>query len=145
MRSVVGVAAVVLSLVASIAVAQLSLQLRGTIERVDNQTLLVKARDGKMMNVKLADDVHVFTLNKASLADIKQGSLVGITAKNQMDGSQKAVQVYIFADEDRHESWSDDANSSVLGEDEIVNYIEGTVLANGDQALTIKYKESEKR
>jgi hypothetical protein len=145
MRSVVGVAAVVLSLVASIAVAQLSLQLRGTIERVDNQTLLVKARDGKMMNVKLADDVHVFTLNKASLADIKQGSLVGITAKNQMDGSQKAVQVYIFADEDRHESWSDDANSSVLGEDEIVNYIEGTVLANGDQALTVKYKKSEKK
>jgi hypothetical protein len=48
-RSVVGGAAVVLSLVASIAVAQLSLQLRGTIESVDNQTLLVKARDGKMM------------------------------------------------------------------------------------------------
>jgi len=145
MRSVVGVAAVVLSLVASIAVAQRSLQLRGTIESVDNQTLLVKARDGTMMNVKLADDVHVFTLNKASLADIKQGSRVGIIAKNQMDGSQKAVQVYIFADEDRHESWSDDANSSVLGEDEIVNYIEGTVLANGDQALTIKYKKSEKK
>jgi len=58
-RSVVGAAAVVLSLVASIAVAQLSLQLRGTIESVDNQTLLVKARDGTMMNVKLADDVHV--------------------------------------------------------------------------------------
>jgi len=58
-RSVVGAAAVVLSLVASIAVAQLSLQLRGTIESVDNQTLLVKARDRTMMNVKLADDVHV--------------------------------------------------------------------------------------
>jgi len=144
-RSVVGAAAVVLSLVASIAVAQLSLQLRGTIESVDNQTLLVKARDGKMMNVKLADDVQVFTLNKASLADIKQGSLVGITAKNQMDGSEKALQVYIFMDEHRHESWSRDANSSVLGEDEIVNYIEGTVLANGDQALTIKYKKSEKK
>ena len=144
-RSVVGAAAVVLSLVASIAVAQLSLQLRGTIESVDNQTLLVKARDRTMMNVKLADDVHVFTLNKASLADIKQGSLVGITAKNQMDGSEKAVQVYIFMDEHMHEPWSRDANSSVLGEDEIVNYIEGTVLANRDQALTIKYKESEKK
>ena len=144
-RSVVGVAAVVLSLVASIAVAQLSLQLRGTIESVDNQTLQVKARDGKMMNVKLADDVQIFTLNKASLADIKQGSLVGIIAKNQMDGSQKAVQVYIFMDEHMHEPWSRDANSSVLGEDEIVNYIEDTVLANRDQALTIKYKESEKK
>jgi len=32
-----------------------------------------------------------------------------------------------------HEPWSRDANSSVVGEDEIVNYIEGTVLANGDQ------------
>ena len=95
--------------------------------------------------MKLVDDVQVFTLNKASLADIKQGSLVGIIAKNQMDGSQKAVQVYIFMDEHMHEPWSRDANSSVLGEDEIVNYIEGTVLANGDQALTIKYKESEKK
>jgi len=44
-----------------------------------------------------------------------------------------------------HESWSRDANSSVLGEDEIVNYSEDAVLANGDQALTIKYKESEKK
>jgi hypothetical protein len=76
---------------------------------------------------------------------IKQGSLVGIAAKNQMDGSQKAVQVYIFMDEHLHESWSRDANSSVLNEDEIVNYIEGTVLANRDRALTIKYKESEKK
>jgi hypothetical protein len=144
-RSVVGVGVVVLSLVASIAVAQLSLQLRGTIESVDNQTLLVKARDGTMMNVKLADDVHVFTLNKASLADIKQGSLVGITAKNQMDGSQKAVQVYILMNEHMHEPWRRDTNRSVPSEDEILNYIEGTVLANGDQALTIKYRESEKK
>jgi hypothetical protein len=36
-----------------------------------------------------------------------------------------------------HEPRSRDANSSVVGEDEIVNYVEGTVLANGGHALTI--------
>lgn len=87
MRSVVGAAAVVFSLVASIAVAQFSLPLRGRIESVDNQTLLVKARDGTMRNVKLTDDAYVFTLKKASLADIKPSGLVGIIVKHQMDGS----------------------------------------------------------
>jgi len=145
MRSVVGAAAVVFSLVASIAVAQFSLPLRGRIESVDNQTLLVKARDGTMMNVKLTDDVQVFTLKNASLADIKPDVLVGIAAKHQMDGSQKAVEIYILAGERMHEPWGREANSSVLGDDEILIYIEGTVLANGDQTVTIKYKESENK
>jgi len=144
-RSVVGIAAVVFSLIASIAMAQFFLPLRGRIESVDNQTLLVKARDGTMINVKVTDDVHVFTLKKASLADIKTGSLIGITAKHQMDGSQKAVEIYIFVDERTHEPWGREANSSVVGDDEILTYIEGTVLANGDQALTVKYKESENK
>jgi hypothetical protein len=144
-RSVVGVTAVVLFLVTSIAMAQFSLPLRGMIESVDNQTLLVKARDGTMMKLRLTDDVHVFTLNRASFADVKRGSLVGITAKQQMDGSQKAAEIYIFMDERMHEPWSREVNSSVLGEDEILSYIEGPVLTNGDQALMIKYKESEKK
>jgi len=64
-----------------------ALPLRGRIESVDNQTLLVKARDGTMRNVKLTDDAYVFTLKKASLADIKPSGLVGIIVKHQMDGS----------------------------------------------------------
>jgi len=60
--------------------------------------LVVKPRDGMMTNVRLADEVHVFTLKKASLADVKQGGVVGITTSQQMDGSQKGVEVYIFPD-----------------------------------------------
>ena len=143
-RGVLGASAVVLSLITSIAIAQFSLPLRGMIESVDSRTLLVKARDGTMMNVKLADDLQVFTLNRASFADVKRGSLVGITAKQQMDGSQKAVEIYIFVHERLHEPWGRTASSSVIGEDEILSYVEGPVLNNGNETLTIKYKEGEK-
>jgi hypothetical protein len=52
-----------LLLASPIAVAQLYESLRGTIESVDGQTLLVKSRNGTTSNVKLADDARVFTLN----------------------------------------------------------------------------------
>ena len=35
-------------------------------------------------------------LSKASLADIKQGSYVGVAGMPQADGSQKALEVHIF-------------------------------------------------
>jgi hypothetical protein len=72
--------AIALSMVVSITMAQVPLTLRGTIESASSQTLAVKARDGTMANVKLADDVHVFRLDQATLADLKRGSLVGTTA-----------------------------------------------------------------
>jgi hypothetical protein len=60
--------------------AQVPQSLRGKIDSVTGQTLVVKARDGTMTNVKLADDVHVFNLKQASLADLKTGTFVGTTA-----------------------------------------------------------------
>jgi hypothetical protein len=38
----------------------------------------------------------VVALTKASLADIKQGSYVGVAGMPQADGSQKALEVHIF-------------------------------------------------
>src|SRR5437879_2700070 len=76
--------------------AQETVRVRGTIERVDGQTLLIKARDGAELKVVLADDAVVVGIVKASLADIKPGSFVGVTGMPQPDGSQKAVEVHIF-------------------------------------------------
>jgi hypothetical protein len=83
--------------------AQVPQLLRGKIDSVADQTLVVKARDGTMTNVKLADDVQVFNLRQASLADLKHGNLVGTTATGQMSGPLKAVEIYIFPDEPKHE------------------------------------------
>ena len=134
--------AAVLSMVASMALAQVTQSLRGKIESVAGQTLAVKARDGTMTNVKLADDVHVFNLKQASLADLKRGSLVGTTAIRQMDGSQKAVEIYVFPDEPRHEP-NVTANTVIGRENEILSYTEGSVLDNEANVLTIKHTYGE--
>jgi hypothetical protein len=137
--------AAILSIVASMAMAQVPLTLRGAIESVASQALVVKARDGTMRNVRLADDVHVFMPKQASLADLKYGGLVGITAVEQLDGEQKAVQIYIFPDDHRHEA-NLLANNSVVGkENEILRYTEGAVLDTKGHVLTMKYIGGEKK
>ncbi|KRQ94206.1 hypothetical protein CQ12_25805 [Bradyrhizobium jicamae] len=139
--------AIALSLVISIAMAQVPLTLRGKIESVSGQKLTVKARDGTMTNVKLADDVQVFRLNQASLADIKRGSLVGTTSIEQMgfaDMSPKVVEIYIFPDDPKREP-NDTVRSVASKSNEILSYIEGSVVDNVDQTLTIKNPGGQKR
>jgi hypothetical protein len=141
-RRAVGPGAIVLLLVASMAMAQAPLALRGTIENVGGQTLVVKEQDGKMSNARLADDVHVFTLKKASLANVKQGSVVGLTTRQQMDDSPKAVEIYIFPDQPRHQPG---ARAKVISESEVLEYIDGSVLSVQDATLVIKREEGEKK
>src|SRR5262245_54017274 len=83
---------------------------RGMIEKVDGDTLHVKSRAGAMLTVNLASNVLVIGVVKASLADIKEGSYIGSGAMPQADGSQKALEVHIFAESQRgtgegHRPW----------------------------------------
>src|SRR5437763_1723763 len=71
-------------------------RVRGTIERVDGQSLIIKSRDGAELKVVLAENARVVGIAKASLADVKPGSFVGITGMPQPDGSQRAVEVHVF-------------------------------------------------
>jgi hypothetical protein len=57
-----------------------SVRVRGAIERIDGSIYVVKARDGAELKLTVADKPSIATLVKASLADIKQGSFVGVTA-----------------------------------------------------------------
>ena len=76
-------------------------RVRGTIEKVDGNTLTVKVRDGGTATVKLADNPRITAMVKAQLSDIKQGSFIGVTAMPQPDGSQKAIGLHIFMDAQR--------------------------------------------
>jgi len=60
--------------------AQDTVRVRGTIERLDGSTYVVKARDGAELKVALADNPQIAGVVKASLSDIKQGSFVGVMA-----------------------------------------------------------------
>jgi hypothetical protein len=142
--------AAILAIVASTTVAQVPLTLRGTIESVASpslslasQSLVVKERNGTMSKVSLTDDVHVFMLKQASLADLKHGTLVGTTATRQFDGDQKAMAIYIFPEDHRPNGLAD---SSILGRgNEILKYTEGSVVDTKNQILTINYTGGEKK
>ena len=90
--------------------AAAGLRIRGQIEKVDGNTLTVKARDGAMLTVNVPDNVRVMNFVKASLADIKPNSYIGVTAMPQADGSQKAIAIHIFLEAQRgtgegHRPW----------------------------------------
>ena len=76
--------------------AQDTVRVRCTIASIDGATYVIKARDGAELKVALADNPQIAAVVKASLADIKQGLFVGVTAMPQVDGSLSALEVHIF-------------------------------------------------
>src|SRR4051812_1613529 len=88
-------AAALATTVAGSALAQqpAPVRVRGQIEKVDGNTLTVKARDGAPLTVSMTDNVRVMSFVKATLADIKPNSYIGVTAMPQADGSQKAIAI----------------------------------------------------
>lgn len=70
--------------------------IRGKVEKLDGQTLLVKSRDGQELQVTLAPGFGVLGIVKAKFADIKQGDFIGVAAAPQKDGKLHAQEVLIF-------------------------------------------------
>jgi hypothetical protein len=120
-------------------------RVRGTIERIDGATYVVKARDGAELKVTLADNPQIAGIIKASLSDIKQNSFVGVTAMPQPDGSLNAVEVHIFPESMRgtgegHYPWDLQPQSTMTNAN-----VEQVVSAVDGRTLTLKYKDGEKK
>ena len=146
------------ALVAGLAVStaygqqQQTQRLNGTIERVDGNTVFAKGRDGAAVTLKLPDNVVVTAVLKASVADIKPGAYIGSGATPQADGSQKAVEVHIFADSMRGQGdghrpgWYGTANGTMTnGAVEPTGTVGAAVGSSGEPSFLVKYKEGEKR
>ncbi len=148
MSRFVRIAATIALLLAAtpMAVAQeQSVRVRGTIDRVEGDTYIVKARGGAELKVKLAQNATVVALTKASLADIKQGDYVGVAGMPQADGSQKALEVHIFPEAmrgtgDGHRGWDLQPSSTMTN-----GTVEQTAVSSDGQVLTLKYKDGEKK
>jgi hypothetical protein len=131
---------------ATAAFAQQPGRIRGQIEKVDGAMLSLKTRDGSMMDVKVADDARVSALVKASLADIKKDSFIGIAGIPEADGSVKAFSIHIFLPAqrgvvpDRSGPWDAPAGSTMTNA-----YVEDMVQSKDGDTLMVKYKDGEKK
>src|SRR5205085_2036835 len=72
-----------------------TMRVRGTIEKVDGNTLMLKASDGEH-KLTLTGNAQIVAVVKASMADIKENTFLGSAAMPQPDGTQKALEVHIF-------------------------------------------------
>jgi len=123
----------------------------GTIERVDGNTIYGKDPAGSAITLKLADNVAITAVLKATVADIKPGDYVGTGAVPQVDGSQKAIELRIFprpqADGGHYyEGWYGAPNGTMTnGFVQPVGTVGSTLAGAGDPSIMVKYPQGEKR
>jgi hypothetical protein len=126
-------------------------RLNGTIERVEGNVIHAKGRDGNAITLKLADNATVTAVLKATIADIKEGTYIGSGAMPQPDGSQKAIEVHIFAkpqaDGGHHYSgWYGAPNSTMTnGFVQPTGTVGAAVGGGGEPSFMVKYHDGEKR
>ena len=138
------VAAAIAAAVATSAAAQTQ-RLRGEIQRVAGATIFAKARDGSAITIMLAENATITAAYKATLADIRVGDYIGSGATPQPDGSQKAIEVHIFAASmrgqgDGHRPWNGAPNSTMTN-----GAVDSTVSGVDGHVLVVKYKDGDKR
>jgi hypothetical protein len=138
-------AALSLLAVTSIANAQGTVRLRGTVDRIEGPMYVIKLSDGTEAKVAPTEKALFVAIVKASLSDIKQGSFVGTTGMPQADGSQKAIEVHIFPEAMRgtgegHYPWDLRPQSTMTNAN-----VEQTATGVDGQTLTLKYKDGEKK
>jgi hypothetical protein len=120
-------------------------RVRGTIESVDGETLMVKSRSGEDVKLTMAGDIRVVGIVKIALADIKVGSFIGTTTVPGPDGANDAVEVHVFPENMRgtgegSRPYDLKPNSSMTNAT-----VAESVVGNDGHTLLIKYKDGEKK
>jgi hypothetical protein len=114
-------------------------RLRGTIAAIDGKTVTIATREGSSANVKLADNWTVALVAPLTVADIKQGSFVGVASMGS-DADRTALEVLVFPEAmkgagEGHYPWD------LQPESMMTNATVSTVASAGDgQTLKLEYK-----
>jgi len=122
-----------------------SVRVSGTVESFDGRVLTVKSDKLGAVKINLADNTAVFGVMHATPADLKPGAFIGVGAMPQPDGSQRAIQITVFAETQRglgegHRPWDARPNSTMTN-----GTVDQTVAAVDGPTLTVKYKGGEQK
>jgi hypothetical protein len=99
-----------LVLVIGIAAAQPPPRVRGVVQALEGQTLIVASKTDGIVRLTLTDMTGINGLEKRTMADIKDNTFVGATAVKNRDGRWEATEVHIFPESMRgagegHYAW----------------------------------------
>ena len=135
-------ALLVLLLATTLAFAQAPTRVRGTITALEGDVLSVKSRDGKDLKIQLASDAQVAIAKKATMADFKPGSYVGVTSLKGPDGRLVARRVHALGPQvpQMHGPWDSLPDSMMTNAN-----LESSAQVTGGNELTLKYKDGEQK
>lgn len=135
------IASLVLLAAAAGVSAQQPVRIRGTIQGLEGNMLLVKTRDGKDMKIGLPENLVVVAAKKLTLDDIKPGDFVGPASRVKPDGSLEAISLQVFPANLRgvvpegHMAWDLEPGSMMTN-----GNVAAAVGVAGAKEITIEYK-----
>jgi hypothetical protein len=121
------------------------MNVRGAVEKVDGKGMIVKTREGQDLAVQFADNLTVRGLVKVSLADVKPGAYIGVSAMPQSDGSERAMHIHIFPEAMRGVGEGHRPFDLRPGSIMTNAAVDSTVVGTNGQIVTVKYKDGEKK
>jgi len=135
-------ALLLLLLATTAAFAQAPTRVRGTITSLDGDVLSVKSREGKDLKIQLASDAQVAIAKKATMADFKPGSYVGVTSQKGPDGRLVARRIHALGPQvpQMHGAWDSMPDSMMTNAN-----LENSAQVTGGNELTLKYKDGEQK
>lgn len=126
-----------LAVTGSIAEAQKTVRVRGTITAVSGDTLSVRTREGKPLELALTAKTAIAAAKAIKLSDLKPGAYVGSTTMKRSDGALVAVEVHTIPRRvpEGHRSWDLQPGSMMTNAN-----IATVVKSAGGDELTLEYK-----
>ena len=136
------IAAALMALVAASAVAQTNVRVRGTITALKGDTLSVKTKEGRQVQLHLTPDAQVVTAKKTTLQEMGPNAYVGVTSVKDAQGHLVAKEVHSLGPQvpQMHGPWDSTPNSFMTNAN-----IAANAETNGGNELTLKYKDGEQK
>ena len=119
--------------------------IRGTIDSVNDHSVIITTRQGEKLDVVLTDKTKVNSISEAKISDIKPDSFIGTAAVQQADDTLKALEVHVFAPSLRGSGEGFNPFESADGNvNTMTNGTVGKLVNSQGRTMTVKVKDMEK-
>jgi hypothetical protein len=121
-----------------------SIRIRGTIEKIDAKTIVVRDAKGVASTWTMADDAGVTAVRPIDPSALQSGTFVGTTAVPRADGSLSAVEVHVFPEAARGTGEGHRPNDREPGATMTNATVTRLATGVGGRTMTLRYKDGEK-